>query len=147
MLLIVGVVAVGAMALHAQRAGASKTIALRNSIAGTGCEDDEYLFILNQLANSSDAPSSISVLLSGGGSITVGLSALHNKNAHYSLPAGDVPAGQVPVNAFAVVPDNYSGNFVISHVPCGSPSPSPSPTPAPSPSPNPSPAPSPSPGL
>ena len=146
-LVIVGIVAVGAMVLHAERAGDSKTIELRNSIASAGCADDEYLFILNQLANSSDAPSSIQVLLSGGGYITVARSKLNNHTAQYSLAAGDVPAGQVPVNAFAVVPNGYSGNFVISHVPCGTPSPSPSPSPEPSPSPNPSPEPSPSPGL
>ena len=141
--------AILAVMVAASVVGASKTVQLHNSIAGTGCEDDEYLFILNGLANSSDAPASIQVVLSGGGSITVALSKLNNKNAHYSLAAGDVPAGQVPVNAFAVVPDSYSGNFVISHVPCAAPSPSPSPEPSPSPSPEPSPSPdpSPSPGL
>jgi hypothetical protein len=116
-------------------AWASKTISLRNSIAGTSCEDDEYLFIINQLDKSSDAPASIQVQLSCGGSITVNLSKLNNKLALYSLPAGDVPGGCTPVGATAVIYDSYSGNFVISHVPCGSPSPSPSPEPSPSPSP------------
>jgi hypothetical protein len=114
-------------------AWASKTISLRNSIAGTGCEDDEYLFIINQLDKSSDAPASIQVQLSCGGEITVALSALHNKNAHYSLSPSNLPGGCTPVGATAVIYDSYHGNFVISHVPCGSPSPSPEPSPSPSP--------------
>jgi hypothetical protein len=128
------------------------TIPLKNTIAGAGCEDlGEYLFILNGLASSADAPATIEVTLSCGGSITVAQSKVNNKNVHYSLDADDLAPGCVPTNAYAVVPDSFRGNFVISHVPCGSPSPSPSPSPAPSPSPSPepspSPSPSPSPGL
>src|SRR5262245_52458879 len=93
-------------------AWASKTISLRNSIAGTGCEGNEYLFIINGLDKAADAPSSISVQLSCGGSITVALTKRLNKNAHYSLAAGDVPGGCTPVGATAVIYDSYDGNFV-----------------------------------
>jgi len=139
-LVIVGLVALSTTVVQPNRVGASKTVYLNNSIAGTECEDlGEYLFILNGLTSGADAPASITVVLSGGGTLTVPSTKVLNKNVHYSLAEGDVPAGQTPVDAYAVVYDAFKGNFVISHVPCGEPSPSPSPEPSPEPTPEPSP--------
>ena len=129
------------------------TISLRNNIAGTACTNDgEWLFILNGLSSGSDGPATIQVQTPCG-TINVAASKVLNKSVHYSLKASDVTPGCEPTGATAEVPSGYTGNFVISHVPCASPSPSPSPTPeptpepTPNPSPEPSPSPSPSPGL
>jgi len=127
---------------------ASQNISQMNS--DVRCDSNEWLWVINQLQNSSSAPTSIQVQLSGGGSITVALSQLQNKNAHYRLDPSLIPAGQTPVGATAVIYDGWSGRFVLSHcaaAPSPSPSPSPSPEPTPNPTPEPSPSPSPSPGL
>jgi len=142
MLVIVGIISFGV-------ALASVTVHQMNAVSGAGC-GDEWVWILNQLASSSDAPATITVYFSGGGSTSVGQCQVNNHNVHYCLAAGDVPAGETVVDATAVVPGSWSGKFVLSDRVCApspSPSPSPSPTPAPSPSPSPAPSPSPSPGL
>lgn len=135
---------------------ASQNISQRNATSDVNCTSNEWLWVINQLQNSSSAPASIQVLLSGGGSITVPLSQLQNKNAHYRLDPSDIPAGETPVGATAVIYDGWSGNFVLSHCaaapspspsPAPSPSPTPEPTPNPTPEPSPVPSPSPSPGL
>ena len=131
MLVIVGIVSFGAVAI------ASQVVHQMNTVAGSSC-GDEWLWVLNQLANpGTDAPATITVFLSGGGTIQVGQCKVNNHTVHYCLDPGDLPPGETPVDATAEVPNSWSGRFVLSHHPCGSPSPSPSPSPNPSPSPSP----------
>jgi hypothetical protein len=115
-----------AIALAVASIAAAKTISQQNS--NVSCTSDEWLWVINQLQNSASAPASITVQLSGGGTIVVAASQVQNKNAHYALDPDDIPAGQTPVGATASIYDSWSGNFVLSHC-AGSPSPAPSPTP------------------
>lgn len=137
LLVIVGIISFGAVAL------ASQTVHQMNTVAGSDC-GDEWLWVVNQLAHGSDAPATITVVTTGG-TIQVPLCKVNNHTVHYCV---DTLPGDL-IDAIAELPNGWSGRFVLSHHPCASPSPSPSPSPAPSPTPNPSPspAPSPSPGL
>jgi hypothetical protein len=84
-------------------------------------------FIINQITS---PPASISVSLSDGSTVTVPLSKQTQKVGHYTLTFAP---GLTIVDATAIVPNDWSGQFNLSNYLC-SPGPSTSPTPTPPPS-------------
>jgi hypothetical protein len=104
---------------QAHAAGPTKTVHVKQASLSQGCGDQSIVgahFVLNQIA-AADQPSSIQVYLSEGTSpITVSRSKSLSSVAHYTVT---FPAPTTVVDATAVVPQTWTGQFVLSNYICG----------------------------
>jgi hypothetical protein len=72
--------------------------------------------ILNQISPESAAPATITVTVTGGGTVSVPLAKYTGSTAHYNVP---LTPGHLVTNATASVPSTWTGQFVLSHYMCG----------------------------
>ena len=79
------------------------------------CVPTEWHWVLNQLDREADAPRAISVTWANGQTIDVPLEKFTGKVAHYTTTAN---FNLAVVNATAVAPAGWSGQFNLSHGPC-----------------------------
>jgi hypothetical protein len=90
------------------------------------CDSTEWHFVINQIDNAANAPAFITVTWANGDVEQVPLSKFTGGVAHYVTTSN---LDSTVVSATAVISAGWSGQFNLSHGPCGpSPSPSPSPT-------------------
>jgi hypothetical protein len=108
------------------------------SLTDHGCDSTEWHFIINQIDEEANAPTSITVKWANGQTEVVPLDKFTGGAAHY---ATDSNLDSTVVSATAEIYDGWSGQFVLSHGPCGAPSPSPTPTDTPKPTETPKPSP------
>jgi hypothetical protein len=87
------------------------------------CDSTEWHFVITQINSTANAPTSISVTWAGGTEV-VQLSKFTGGVAHYVTTSN---LDSTVVSATAVIYAGWSGQFNLSHGPCG-PSPSPSPS-------------------
>ena len=106
----------------AHAAGTVEVHVKQASLTDQGCGDQAISgghFVINQITS---PPSSITVELSDGSSVTVPLTHQTRKVAQYTLT---FTPGLSIVDATAYVPDGWHGQFVLSNYLCGgSPTPS-----------------------
>lgn len=114
----------------------TKTITASNVSGDHECNSNEWHFIINQIDKASDAPQTIHVVWANGASEDVPLdNVTPGGAAHYTTTSN---LGSTVVSATAVIYSAWSGQFVLSHGPCGTPTPSSTPTKSPTPTPSPS---------
>lgn len=89
----------------------------------TGEYETEWHFNINQITAGTQ-PASITVTFANAGTFEIPFWKLTGGNAHYLLATSTMPAlypgilTDTLLSASAVVPEGYSGNFVLSHWPC-----------------------------
>jgi hypothetical protein len=93
------------------------------------CDSTEWHFLINQIDSEANAPGSISVVWANGGSEAVPLDKFTGKTAHYATTSN---LDSTVVSATAQIYTGWSGQFNLSHGPCGGPTPSETPTETPS---------------
>jgi hypothetical protein len=115
-----------------------------SSLTDHDCEppnDEEWHFLINQIDEEANAPDSITVTWANGESAVVSRSSFTGGVAHYRTTLNLDSAVE---SATAQIYDEWSGQFVLSHGPCGGPTGTPSGTPSETPSETPSGSPKPS---
>lgn len=80
------------------------------------CDSTEWHFIINRVSPASNAPASISVSFANGDTVTAPLEGVTGKAAHYTTTA-DLTS--TVVSATAQIYAGWTGQFVLSHGPCG----------------------------
>jgi hypothetical protein len=93
-------------------------------LSGHECDATEWHFVITQIDSSANAPATIHVVWANGAEEDVPLSKFTGGTAHYVT---DSNLDSTVVSATADIYVGWSGQFNLSHGPCG-PSPSPSPT-------------------
>lgn len=120
--ILAGGILMGGMAFPAQAdAGTStKTInatgGLDQQVPNCDGSQVEAYFVINQLDSSADAPASITVSFSNGGTATEPLLVINGPVAKYQ---GPVPAGATVTGASATIYGAWEGQFNLSHYFCG----------------------------
>ena len=120
-------IAVGQHGTIAQAAGTKDIVA--KALDDHECDDTEWHFVINQLDSDADAPAAIHVIWANGNSADVPLDKVTGGVAHYRTTAN---LDSTVTSATAVIYDSWSGQFNLSHGPCGATTPPSSPTPPPS---------------
>jgi hypothetical protein len=105
------------------------------------CDSTEWHFVINQIDSVDNAPATIHVVWANGASENVPLSKFTGKVAHYVTTSN---LDSTVVSATADIYVGWSGQFNLSHGPCGGPTPTPTPTPTETPTETPTPTPTPS---
>jgi hypothetical protein len=82
------------------------------------CDSTEWHFVITQIATAGDAPASITVTWSNGDSEVVPLAKYTGKTAHYVTTSN---LDSTVVSATATIYDGWTGQFNLSHGPCGGP--------------------------
>jgi len=80
------------------------------------CNSTEWHFVINQIDDEVDAPQSITVTWANSESEEVLLDDFTGKTAHYATTSY---LSSAVVSATAVIYDDWSGQFNLSHGPCG----------------------------
>ena len=96
------------------------------SIADHECDATEWHFVINQINTAANAPASITVFWSDGTSELVPLSKFTGGVAHYVTTSN---LDLTVLDATATLYDGWSGQFNLSHGPCGPTTPPSSPPP------------------
>jgi hypothetical protein len=96
-----------------------------SSLTDHECDATEWHFVITQLDSEAAAPDTIHVVWTNGEEADVPLAKFTGKTAHYVTTLN---LDSTVVDATAVLPDGWSGQFNLSHGPCG-----PTPTAPPSP--------------
>jgi hypothetical protein len=104
------------------------------------CNSTEWHFVINQIDDEANAPDSITVVWANGNSEVVPRDKFTGGVAHYLTTSN---LDSTVVSATAQIYTGWSGQFNLSHGPCG-PTPSESPTPSETPSESPTPSETPS---
>jgi hypothetical protein len=120
-------IALGQHSTVAQAAGTKEISA--KALNDHECDDTEWHFVINQLDSDVDAPATIHVTWANGNSADVPLDKVTGGVAHYRTTAN---LDSTVTSATAVIYDGWSGQFNLSHGPCGPTTPPSSPTPPPS---------------
>ena len=89
------------------------------------CDSTEWHFVINQIDSEANAPGSITVVWANGQSEAVPLDKFTGKTAHYATTSN---LDSTVVSATAQIYTGWSGQFNLSHGPCGGPTPTPTPT-------------------
>ena len=98
-----------------------------------GCDSGEWHFVINQVRlGQAHAPAGITVTFGNGNTVGVPLEKFTGEVAHYTT-YGNLDS--VVVQATARIYASWSGQFNLSHGPCGVPTPTPTPTVTPTPTP------------
>jgi hypothetical protein len=92
------------------------------SLTDHDCDDSEWHFIINQIDKAADAPASITVTWANGDVEVVPLDKFTGGAAHYTTTLN---LDSTVVTATADIYEGWSGQFVLSHGPCGTTSSSP----------------------
>lgn len=80
------------------------------------CDSSEWHFVITQVDSESDAPGSINVTWANGNSASVSLDKFTGGVAHYTTTAN---LDSTVVSATATIYSDWSGQFNLSHGPCG----------------------------
>jgi hypothetical protein len=96
------------------------------ALADHECDETEWHFVINQIDSEANAPASITVEWANGATEDVPLSAFTGKVAHYVTTSN---LDSTVVSATTDIYLEWSGQFNLSHGPCGETTP---PTPTPS---------------
>jgi hypothetical protein len=86
------------------------------SLADHQCNETEWHFIINQIDEEANAPASIHVTFSDG-VVDIPLEKFTGGAAHYTLVGQHLNA--TVIDATATIYEDWSGEFVLSHGPCG----------------------------
>jgi outer membrane biosynthesis protein TonB len=113
----------------------AKTITAK-ALTDHECNSTEWHFVITQVEPEANAPASIEVEWANGNTETVPLDKFTGKTAHYRTTSN---LNSTVVSATAVIYNGWSGQFNLSHGPCGTPSPTPTKPPTQTPTPTPSP--------
>jgi hypothetical protein len=89
------------------------------SLLGHECDDTEWHFVINQIDVVAHAPATIHVTWANGQSEDVPLAKFTGGVAHYVTTAN---LDSVVTSATATIYGGWSGQFNLSHGPCGTPS-------------------------
>jgi hypothetical protein len=90
------------------------------------CDSTEWHFLINQIESEAKAPASITVTWANGKTEEVPLSKVTGGVAHYTTTSF---LDSTVVSATATIYSWWSGQFNLSHGPCGGPTPTPTPSP------------------
>jgi cell division septation protein DedD len=82
------------------------------------CDDTEWHFVINQIDDETNAPASIDVSWENGASESVPLDKFTGGVAHYATTSN---LDSTVTSATAAIYDGWSGQFNLSHGPCGDP--------------------------
>jgi hypothetical protein len=93
------------------------------------CDSTEWHFVITQIENGANAPASVTVVWAKGQSEPVLLDKFTGKTAHYATTSN---LDSTVVSATAQIYTGWSGQFNLSHGPCGGPTPSGTPSETPS---------------
>jgi hypothetical protein len=96
------------------------------ALTNHGCNDTEWHFVITEVDSEADAPATIHVTWANGDSADVPLADFTGKVAHYTTMAN---LDSTVTSATAEIYAGWSGEFNLSHGPCGPP-PSSSPPPS-----------------
>ncbi|MGC8839663.1 MAG: SpaA isopeptide-forming pilin-related protein, partial [Anaerolineae bacterium] len=111
-------------------------------VGSYSCDEDEWHFVINQIADPSLAPPSITVRWADGSVEVLPLKTVSGGVAHYYW-YGHLDS--LVVEAWTDIYVEWSGEFNLSHGPCGTPTPTATSTPTKTPTPSPTPTNSPTP--
>jgi hypothetical protein len=125
----------GGSTAYAQDTTTTRPIAAK-ALTDHECDSTEWHFVINQVASAAQAPQSISVTWANGATEVVPLSKVTGKVAHYVTTSN---LNSTVVSATADIYVGWSGQFNLSHGPCGGPTPTPTPTETHTPTPTPTP--------
>jgi hypothetical protein len=89
------------------------------ALLGHECNDTEWHFVINQVDTKADAPATIHVTWANGNSEDVALAKFTGGVAHYITTDN---LDSVVTSATATIYGGWSGQFNLSHGPCGTPS-------------------------
>ena len=107
-------------------AHAQGTTITAKALADHECDSTEWHFVINQINSAANAPQSITVNWANGDSEVVPLSKFTGGVAHYVTTSN---LDSTVVSATAEIYSGWSGQFNLSHGPCGEASSPPPPTP------------------
>ena len=96
-----------------------------SSLTDHECDETEWHFVITQLDSADDAPEFITVTWTGDVTAEVRLEKVTGRTAHYTTT---LHLDLAVTGATADLPDDWSGQFNLSHGPCGGPSPTSPPT-------------------
>src|SRR6266540_3351109 len=120
--LLVAYSAIGAGGAVANAADTQEISVKVASITDHDCNNDEWHFIINQIDTEADAPATIHVTWTNGAVEDVPLDNFTGGAAHYTTTSN---LDSTIATATAVIYAEWSGQFVVSHGPCNTPSSSP----------------------
>ncbi len=86
------------------------------ALLGHECNDTEWHFVINQVDAKADAPATIHVMWANGNSADVALAKITGGVAHYVTTDN---LDTVVTSATATIYGGWSGQFNLSHGPCG----------------------------
>jgi hypothetical protein len=95
---------------------------------GHDCDTTEWHFVITQVGGTAPAPSSIQVTWANGQTATVALQGVTGGTAHYRTTLN---LSSTVTDATATIDSSWSGQFNLSHGPCGASQPTPTKTPTP----------------
>ena len=101
--------------------GGTKQISAK-ALTDHECNDTEWHFVITQIDTAADAPATIHVTWANGQSEDVPLLKFTGGTAHYTTTSN---LDSTVTSATAVIYADWSGQFNLSHGPCGTPSTSP----------------------
>ena len=97
-------------------AHAQTTTVTAKGLTDHECDSTEWHFVITGIRNGISAPGSIRVTWANGAVLDVPLDRVTGQVAHYETTAN---LGSTVVSATAVLPVGWSGQFNLSHGPCG----------------------------
>jgi len=103
---------------QAHASGPTTLVHVKQASLAQSCGDQAIVgahFVINQIAPA-DQPSSIQVTLQGGSTVTVGISKSLRSVAQYTVAFA---SPTTVTDATAVVPQTWTGQFVLSNYICG----------------------------
>lgn len=103
----------------AKATGGTKLISAK-ALSDHECNSSEWHFVITQIDNIGHAPGSISVQWANGNVQTVGRTAFTGGTAHYATTAN---LSSTVTSATTTIYSSWSGQFNLSHGPCGAPPP------------------------
>lgn len=116
MLITAAALMVATLAMPAMAGGGVSQQISAKSLTDQTCDSSEWHFVITQVATEYLAPASIEVEFSGGDTVTVPLGDYTGKTAHYTEVSH---LDETVVSATADIYNDWSGQFNLSHGPCG----------------------------
>ena len=96
--------------------GSSTTSISAKALDSHGCDSSEWHFVITQVASEAQAPASISVEFANGKTVSVSLDKVTGGTAHYATTQY---LDSKVVSATTNIYEGWSGQFNLSHGPCG----------------------------
>ena len=107
----------GFVSAPVQATSGTKTIEAK-ALTSHGCDSSEWHFVITQVESAASAPGSITVNWANGGSQAVPLDKVTGGTAHYATTSN---LDSTVTSATTSIYQDWSGQFNLSHGPCGTP--------------------------